>query len=115
MNQLTGQQIVSATEAKNRLGAILAVVSRKNQEIAIESRGEPKAVIISYQEYEKLTALKEKERREEALKKLEELRKVVRTRSKDITREGKAIKIADRITRLALKRLVKKGMIRFKK
>lgn len=107
-------QKVSASEAKNRLGSLLLMVSQKNRDVIVENRGEPKAVIISYQEYETLQNVREAKRREDALRRLEELRKRISKRNKDLT-EKKAMQIADRVSRSAIHSLVKKGVIKFGK
>lgn len=107
-------QKVSASEAKNRLGSLLMTVAQKNCDVIVENRGEPKAVIISYQEYETLQNVREEKRRKNALRRLEELRKKISERNKDLT-EKKAIQIADRVSRSAIHSLVKKGIIKFEK
>ena len=55
---------VSANEAKNRLGYLLGYVSDQGDEVIVESRGKPKAVIMSIAAYEEVQALREQERRE---------------------------------------------------
>lgn len=44
---------VSASEAKNRLGAIIRWVVQNEDEVIVESRGEPKVVVVPFSEYEK--------------------------------------------------------------
>lgn len=45
---------VSATEAKNRLGAYLKMATEDGDAVVIENYREPSAVIISFEEYERL-------------------------------------------------------------
>jgi prevent-host-death family protein len=64
---------VSATEAKVRLGSIIEWAIRESDDVVIESRGRPTAVLISYGEYESIQQLRERARRREALERLESL------------------------------------------
>ena len=47
-------KVVSATEAKNRLGAYLKAATEDGDAVVIESRNEPAAVLISYAEFQSL-------------------------------------------------------------
>lgn len=78
---------VSATEAKVQFGAIVEWAVEAQDDVVVERRGEPKAVIISYQEYQKVLALREQARREEALRRLRALREEVRARNTDLDEE----------------------------
>ncbi|MEZ4517611.1 MAG: type II toxin-antitoxin system Phd/YefM family antitoxin [Chloroflexota bacterium] len=49
---------ISVSEAKNRLSAILEWAVEHEDEVVVESRGEPKAVIMAYGEYEALLDLR---------------------------------------------------------
>lgn len=66
---------ISATEAKQTFGALIGKVQREGDSIIIENRGEPAAVIISFDEFENLLELKAIRRREEAMETLRELRR----------------------------------------
>lgn len=103
---------VSASEAKNRLGSLMQWAIKNRDEVVIESRGEPTAVIMPYREYETVTELRERDRRARALAQLEELRKRVQARNQDLTEEA-ATELADRVTREAVKNLVAEGKVRF--
>lgn len=104
---------VTASEAKNRLGAVLSWVMDNQDEVIVESRGEPAVVIMSYTEYEKVKLLKEEQRRKDAFQRLKALRDEVRSRNQDITTEEQAIQIADQFSRALVDDLVKKGEITF--
>lgn len=61
---------ISATEAKNRLGAYLKMATENGEAVIVENRREPSAVIISFVEYQRLRdadALLSRQRRLEAL------------------------------------------------
>ena len=104
---------ISALEAKNNLGSVVNWVVQNQDEVIIERRGTPTAVIMPFTEYQKVQELKEQNRRQEALQRLRELRDQVRARNQGITTEEQAIEIADQITREAIHSLVEKGRIRF--
>lgn len=103
---------VSATIAKNRLGALIDWVVRSKDEIIVESRGEPKVVLISFAGYEQIRRIKEQVRRREALAKLEELRQKVNVRNEDLS-EQEAEVLADRFVRDVIDDMVKEGRIRY--
>ncbi|HEX9990950.1 MAG TPA: type II toxin-antitoxin system Phd/YefM family antitoxin [Chloroflexia bacterium] len=104
---------VTASEAKNRLGAVLSWVQTNHDEVIIENRGEPAVVIMSYSEYEKVKQLKEEQRRQDALQRLRTLRDEVRSRNQDIATVEQALHIADQFSHDLLDDLVKKGEVRF--
>lgn len=84
-------KIVSASEAKSRFGSILK--QAQQEQVIIEVHGEPEAVLISYEEYQLTEALKEKNRRREALEAFQSLRSEIAARMPDLTDE-KAYKLA---------------------
>jgi len=105
---------VSATEAKNRLGAIIGWVLQNKDEVIVESRGEPKVVVVPFSEYERLKGIREQVRRQEALAKLEKLREKVRARNQDLSGE-EADALADRFSREIIEDMAREGKIKFKK
>ncbi len=104
---------VSTTEAKNKLTALITWVRENRDEVIVESHGEPRAVLMSFEEYEKLQALKEQQRRRDALDKLRQLKAEVRTRNQDIETEQQAVAIADRFVREVIDDMVAEGKITF--
>jgi prevent-host-death family protein len=105
-------KMVSATEAKNRLGALFSWIQDNQDTVIVESRGEPTAVIMSYSEYEKIQALQEQARRQEIWERMEALRREISARNQDLTEEQKE-QLADEVSREAINSLVKKGKIKF--
>jgi prevent-host-death family protein len=103
---------VSASEAKNRLGALIGWVLQNKDEVIVESRGEPKVVLMPFEEYEEVQKIKEQVRRRQALAKLEQLRKKVRSRNTGLSDKG-AEALADRFTRDVIEEMVKEGKIEF--
>lgn len=92
---------VSATEAKNRLGAFLREVSRGENDVIIESHGKPTAVLLSYETYRQFRELQDRQRRRDAMEALRQLRAEVRARNLDLTEE-EADAIADDVGREAI-------------
>ena len=103
---------VSASEAKNKLGALIGWVLENKEEVIVASRGDPKVVLVPYAEYEEMLKIKEQVRRRQALAKLEKLRQRVSGRNQDLTPE-QAEALADRFIREVVADMVKEGKIRF--
>jgi prevent-host-death family protein len=101
---------ISASEAKTRFGEMVAWAQNNQDDIIVESRGRPNAVIISFEEYQRILDLRERARREEALARLERLRKRVSDRNQDLTDED-VESIADELSREAVDSLIQKGKI----
>jgi prevent-host-death family protein len=113
LNTTQQPKTVSASEAQNKFGTVVSWVLDNQREVVIESRGEPKVVIMSFGEYEETQQLKAQAKRREAFERLRALRKRIRTRNQDIVTEDQAIQVGDEITREAVKSLVTKEVIRF--
>lgn len=105
---------VSATEAKNRLGALLADVSERHDEVIIESHGRAKAVIVPVDLYDEMSEMRDLRGRKEALDQLFKLAETISARNQDLTEE-QAIAIADEIAHEAVDRLADKGLVTFER
>ncbi len=103
---------VSTREAKDKLSSLIGWVSENADEVIVENHGQPRAVIMSFAEYEKIRAVKEQQRRHEALRTLRRLRSEVRERNQDLTEE-QAEEIAERVSRDVMNGLMDKGKVRF--
>jgi prevent-host-death family protein len=103
---------VSVSEAKNKLSAMLRWAVEQGDEIVVESRGEPKAVILPYEEYEELLLFREKTRRRAALKQLETLAEQMQARNADLSPE-EAEQLAEEISQETVQRMVEEGKVRF--
>ena len=103
---------VTATEAKNRLGALMAWAVAQRDEVIVEAQGKPRAVIMSFADYQEVQALREQARRREALERLRALRARVSARNQDLTEE-QAMALADRFVRETIDEMVAEGKIRF--
>ena len=105
---------VSASEAKNKLGSIVGWVLDTQDEVIIENHGQPRVVIMSFAEYEKVQVLKEQVRRQVALARLRAVRERVRERNADLTEE-QALELADRFTRDVIDEMAVAGKIKFER
>lgn len=103
---------VSATEAKNRLGELLRVVSKEGETIVVENRREPVAYIVPSADYQELQTLREEKRRREAVEALRTLRAKLEERNKDLTEE-EAQALVERVVKDTMDSLVSSGKIRF--
>lgn len=97
-------KIVSATEAKNRLGALIADVSGSSEDIVIENHGTPRAVLISYEAYRDYLEVKERQRRKDAMDGLRQLREEVRARNQDLDEEAANKLIDEAVDAVRLRR-----------
>ena len=104
--------VVTATEAKARLGELMRRAVDHGDSIIVESRGKPQVALIPYEEYEELQKLKQRARREEALAQLRELAREVQALNQDLS-EQEAASIADELTREAIESLAVQGKVRF--
>ncbi len=105
---------VSTREAKDKLSSIIGWVRENADEVIVESHGQPTAVIMSFAEYEKFQAVKEQQRRVEALEELRRVRAAVSTRNRDLT-EAQADEIAACLTREVIDDMAAEGTIRFER
>ena len=96
---------ISATEAKNRLGAYLGEIARGEGEIIIENHGKPTAVLVSYEVYREFRDVQEWLRRRDAMEALRRLRDEVRARNQDLS-EAEADAIAEDVGREAIARVL---------
>jgi prevent-host-death family protein len=99
--------IVSTSQAKNQLSQLIQK-TRSGEEVIVERRGQPVAVILSYQNYQDLIALREKARRQKVLMQLRELAQEVQARNQGLTKE-EIDQVADDIVREAIDGLMRKG------
>jgi prevent-host-death family protein len=97
---------VSATQAKNNLGAILDRVRSGDEAVVIERHGRPEAVVIGYEHYEILQAILRKDRTEKTWRDLERRAAAIRERIKDLT-EAEVESLAEEISRETVARLIK--------
>ena len=103
---------VTATEAKTNFGAMMDWTVAEKEPIIVQSHGQPKAAIIGYDEYTQYAALKEKARRQQAIKDLEALRKEVSARNADLTEE-EIYALADFVTGEAMNSLIATGKVQY--
>lgn len=106
-------KVVSSKEAKDKFGTMMEWAADKGNPVVIETHGKPRAVLISFDEFQKIEEIREEARRRKALESLKKLREEVRARNQDITTEEQAMEVADEITRAALESLIEKGKIKF--
>lgn len=105
-------KIVTATEAKNRLGALMAEVRNTAEPIIVELRGRPEVAIITSEQLEDFEALKRKRRAEEAFAQLEAIRAMSGDRNKDLTEE-EADELINESIREVRQDLIKQGVLKF--
>jgi prevent-host-death family protein len=105
---------VSTSEAKNQLSAVMSWAEEHGDEVIIENHGRPRAVLMSITEYERLRALKDRQRRQEAIATIRALREEVRARNQDLTDE-EAMALADRFVHEVVDDMAREGKLRFER
>lgn len=103
---------VSASEAKNRLGALIGWVRASGDAVIVENHGQPRVVILPVEAYADYEALREQRRRQEALATMHRLQAEVSARNRDLTPE-QADELADRLVRDAIDEMIAEGKIRY--
>jgi prevent-host-death family protein len=78
-------KVVSSSEAQNNFGAMLQWTKEHGEEIVVERRGKPAAVIISYEEYVEIVRLRQEERKRQALAAVRQTREQVRAANQDLS------------------------------
>ena len=101
---------VSASEAKTKFGAIVDWTIESQDDVIVESHGQPKVVIISFEGYHQVLKLREEARRQSALLRLRNLRDSVRARNQDLDEE-QAAALADRFSREVVTEMVIEGKV----
>jgi prevent-host-death family protein len=96
---------VSASEAKARFGSIADWAVDANDDVIVESHGQPKVAIVPYDEYQRINQLREEARRRDALARLRDLRESVRSRNRDLTEEE-----ADALARRFAREVIRETM-----
>ena len=105
---------VTATEAKAKLADLMKWAMKTGDSVLIQSRGNPQVVIVPFNEYEELQRAKERNRRAEAMARLQEYAQDNQTLNQDLTIE-EAEAMAEDISREAIAQLAAKGRIRFER
>ena len=105
-------KVVSTTEAKNKLTGLMAWAGEHQDAVIVESHGKPRAVILSFVEYEKLKSLAEQQHRRDVLDRLRRIKEQAHERNQDLT-EAQAVELADRFVREVVDDMVVEGKIAF--
>lgn len=105
---------VSSHEAKNHFGSLLGYVDEHDDEVIVERHGKPRAVLMSMPSYEKVQALREQQRRAEALARLRAIQERASERNQDLTEE-QAIALADQLSHELIDDMAARGEIVFER
>ena len=106
---------VTTSEANNTLGSLVGWVVENEDEVIVESQGEPRAVIMSFDAYEELRVLKEQQRRQAALEQLRQIRDRVQARHPNIESEEEAMALAERLVSDVIDDMAAEGKIVFER
>lgn len=105
-------RIVTATEAKTHMGAILDWAVEHEDEVIVQAHGQPKAVIISFAAYQKTRSQQEIMRRQAALARLEALAQRQGSKNQDLG-QAEAEALAERFSRETFADMVAEGRVQY--
>jgi prevent-host-death family protein len=105
---------VTATEAKNRLGALIRTVSEGDSAVVIESRREPVAILISPGDFEELLQWRKEKQRKAALELLRDYQEKHTSANDDLS-EVEIASIAQRAAQEIVEGLREAGAIQFER
>lgn len=103
---------MSAREAKAHLDSLLDQSNDRFDDIIVERDGEPRAVIVSFAEYQAVAELRQARHQEQVISELEQIRASVAARNEDLTAE-QVDDLANRFSREMFEDLEREGRIRF--
>jgi prevent-host-death family protein len=102
---------VSSNEAKQHWGAMMKAVN-EGEDVIVESHGKPKAVVISPEAFEELRQAREQQRRDQAMRLLNEIEASYDGRNDDLTDE-QIEELANRASHEIFDELAAEGKLRF--
>lgn len=103
---------ISTSEAKAKLSSFVQEVATNREEIIIQKRGAPQAVLIPYAAYEQFNVWREQVRRQQALDELQRLADTINARNQDIS-VIEADELADRFTREVIAEMIAEGKVEY--
>lgn len=86
-------KVLTSTEAQSKFGSVMKWTAEHDDEVIIELYNKPTAVLMSYEEYQKVRALRAQEERRQAWAAVQALRKRVRARNPDLS-DAEAYRLA---------------------
>ena len=103
---------VSTSEAKAKLSSFVQQVVGNREEVIIENRGAPQAVLISYDAYEQYSQWRDQNRRQRALEELQKLADSIQSRDQDLS-ETETDELADRLSRDVIDEMIADGKVKY--
>ena len=103
---------VTASEAKNNLGALLAELRRDQDAVIVENRGVPTAAIIPFRTYEELQQWQQERRRAQARATLKRLQQELGSQNQDLTAD-QATTLARQVVKVTMTELEQRGKVRY--
>lgn len=108
------EKTVTASEAKNSFGKLVAWVREEHEPVIVENRGIPVAALISYEELEEFQEIKWRKKAAQALEDLKRLQREVSSRpaNRNLTEE-EAWALGKRAINETLEEMEAEGKISF--
>ena len=103
---------VSVSEAKAKLSAMMEWTVTNQDEVIIENRGKPTAVLLPFSKYKEYRQTQKQAAREELLARLQRIAVEVQQKNLDLTQEETEV-LAEEVSQETIQNLVKKGKVQF--
>lgn len=103
---------VSVSEAREQLSSVINWAAENQDDVVIQNRGQARAVIIPYTDYQLLQAAREQQRKQAAIAELQQIADEVRRRNQEMS-STEADAVGDAITREALDGLIAQSKVVF--
>lgn len=105
-------KVVSSTQAKSNLGALLDWAEETGDPVVVEKRGHPVAAIVPYKVLQELEEGRERLRRYEARERLRELRVSIAGRNQDLD-PSRADALGEELVKGGIDAMMRSGKLRF--
>ena len=103
---------ISISDGRKQFSSVINWTEQNQDDVIVQSRGQSKAVIIPFVDYELLQKARERARKKKAIEELKAIAHRVRAANPAMTAE-KADQIGKEVTREAVENLVRKGEVVF--
>lgn len=103
---------ISISDGRKQFSSVINWAEQNQDDVIVQSRGQSKAVIIPFADYELLQQARERARKRKAIEELKAIAQRVRAANPDMTAE-QADQIGEEVTREAIENLVNKGEVVF--
>lgn len=102
---------ISTSEAKANLNSYMDWAAENHEGVVIQRRGNPKAVLIAYSDYQKFIEWQEEYRRQSALEELQQLAAEIHFQKNEDLSSEESEEIAERFVRETIEQMIADGKV----